>query len=782
MSQHRQADQKPVPRYKPYKGPAGGWGALISVAQAWLTSDNALKNLRIMLKTNQNGGFDCPGCAWGDSPEKGMVMFCENGAKAVNWEATKRRVDARFFAKHSVTSLLEQSDYWLEYQGRLTEPMSYDADTDCYKPISWDAAFALIAKHLNGLASPDQAEFYTSGRASNEAAYLYQLFVRAFGTNNFPDCSNMCHEASGVALSQSVGVGKGTVTFDDFEHADAIFVWGQNPGTNHPRMLEPLREAVKRGAQVVCINPLKERGLERFQHPQHAIEMLTNGDKPTNTAFFRPALGGDMAIMRGMAKFLLLWERDAQRTGAPAVFDHDFLNEHSANVLEYLAAIDDTPWEQIVEQSGLTLEEIEQAARMYAKGKNVIMCWAMGITQHRHSVATIQEIANLMLLRGNVGRPGAGLCPVRGHSNVQGDRTMGINERPPVAFLDSLERRFPFKVPRHNGHNVVEAIHAMAEGRAKVFIGLGGNFAQATPDSPRTFQALQNCDLTVQISTKLNRSHLTHGKDALILPCLGRTDIDIQTEGPQAVTVEDSFSMVHASNGQLHPLSNQMRSEPAILAGIAAATLGSHPVDWNWLVADYGRIRDLIAETIPGFKDFNERVKQPGGFYLGNSAGARKWSTASGRANFKPNTLPKDLVHERTRATGVLPDLIMQSMRSHDQYNTTIYGLDDRYRGVKGQRDVLFVNEADIIRLGFKPWQKADIVSLWDDGVQRRVKGFTLLAFDIPAGQAAAYYPEVNPLVPLESVGDGSHTPTSKFVAIRLEAASETGLIMARSA
>jgi molybdopterin-dependent oxidoreductase alpha subunit len=782
VSQHRQADQTPVPRYKPYKGPAGGWGALISVAQAWLTSDNALKNLRIMLKTNQNGGFDCPGCAWGDSPEKGMVMFCENGAKAVNWEATKRRVDAKFFAKHSVTSLLEQSDYWLEYQGRLTEPMSYDAETDRYKPISWDDAFALIAKHLNGLSSPDQAEFYTSGRASNEAAYLYQLFVRAYGTNNFPDCSNMCHEASGVALSQSVGVGKGTVTFDDFEHADAIFVWGQNPGTNHPRMLEPLREAVKRGAQVVCINPLKERGLERFQHPQHAIEMLTNGDKPTNTAFFRPALGGDMAIMRGMAKFLLLWERDAQKTGAPAVFDHDFLNEHSANVLEYLAAIDDTPWEQIVEQSGLSLVEIEQAARMYAKGKNVIMCWAMGITQHRHSVATIQEIANLMLLRGNVGRPGAGLCPVRGHSNVQGDRTMGINERPPVAFLDALERRFQFKVPRHNGHNVVEAIHAMAEGRAKVFIGLGGNFAQATPDSPRTFQALQNCDLTVQISTKLNRSHLTHGKDALILPCLGRTDIDIQTEGPQAVTVEDSFSMVHASNGQLQALSNQMRSEPAILAGIAAATLGSHPVDWNWLVADYRRIRELIAETIPGFKDFNEKIKNPGGFYLGNSAGARKWNTTSGRANFRPNALPKDLVHERTRATGVLPDLIMQSMRSHDQYNTTIYGLNDRYRGVKGQRDVLFVNEADIIRLGFKPGQKADIVSLWDDGVERRVKGFTLLAFDIPAGQAAAYYPEVNPLVPLESTGDGSHTPTSKFVAIRLEAASETGLIMARSA
>ena len=778
MSLHKEADTKPTPRYKPYKGAAGGWGALISVTHAWLTSDNALKNLRMMLKTNQNGGFDCPGCAWGDSPESGMVKFCENGAKAVNWEATKRRVDPSFFARYSVSALREQSDYWLEYQGRLTEPMVYDAETDRYKPISWEDAFFLIAKHLKALPNPNMAEFYTSGRASNEAAYLYQLFVRAYGTNNFPDCSNMCHEASGVALSQSVGVGKGTVTFDDFEHADAIFVWGQNPGTNHPRMLEPLREAVKRGAQVVCVNPLKERGLERFQNPQHPIEMLTNGDSPTNTAYFRPALGGDMALLRGMAKFLLQWERDAQAANAPSVFDHAFLNEHTQGVLDYLATIDDTPWEKIVEQSGLTLVEIEQSARMYAKGKNVIMCWAMGITQHRHSVATIQEIANLMLLRGNIGRPGAGLCPVRGHSNVQGVRTMGINERPPAFFLDALERRFQFKVPRENGHNVVEAIHAMAEGRAKVFIALGGNFAQATPDSARTVAALSNCDLTVQISTKLNRSHLSHGKEALILPCFGRTDIDIQANGPQAVTVEDSFSMVHASNGQLQPSSRHMRSEPAILAGIADATLGKQPVDWLWLVEDYSRIRELIADTIPGFKDFNQRLEHPGGFYLGNAAGARRWNTPTERANFKPNVLPLDLVHASVRSTGQLPDLIMQSMRSHDQYNTTIYGLDDRYRGVKGQRDVLFVNEADIIRLGFQPGQKVDIVSIWSDDHVRRVKNFTLLAFDIPAGQAAAYYPEVNPLVPLESVGDGSSTPTSKFVAIKLERAAESARIV----
>ena len=767
-----------APRYKPYNGAAAGWGALNSVTRAWLGSGNALKNIRMMLKTNQNGGFDCPGCAWGDSPESGMVKFCENGAKAVNWEATKRRVDAGFFARYSVSALREQSDYWLEYQGRLTDPMVYDAETDRYKPISWDAANALIARHLLNLTSPDQAEFYTSGRASNEAAYLYQLFVRAYGTNNFPDCSNMCHEASGVALSQSVGVGKGTVTFDDFEHADAIFVWGQNPGTNHPRMLEPLREAVKRGAQVVCVNPLKERGLERFQHPQHPIEMLTNGDRPTNTAYFRPALGGDMAMMRGMAKFLLQWERDAQASNGPAVFDHAFLNAHTVDVAQYLEAVDATSWEQIVEQSGVPLHEIEQAARMYVKGKKVIMCWAMGITQHRHSVATIQEIANLMLLRGNIGQPGAGLCPVRGHSNVQGDRTMGINERPPAFFLDALEKRFKFSVPRSNGHNVVEAIHAMNDGRSKVFIGLGGNFVQATPDSERTAQALRNCALTVQISTKLNRSHLVHGREALILPCLGRTDIDLQTEGAQAVTVEDSFSMVHASFGQLHPISNQMRSEPAIVAGFAAATLGNHPVDWNWLIGDYSRIRDLIADTIPGFTDFNQKLEHPGGFYLGNSAGARRWSTASGRANFKPNALPSDLLHDRVRASAHAPELILQTMRSHDQYNTTIYGLDDRYRGVTGQRDVVFVNEADIVRLGYQPGQKVDVISVWEDGHERRVKGFTLLPFDIPAGQAAAYYPETNPLVPLESVGEGSHTPTSKFVAIRFERAAQTARIL----
>lgn len=763
---------------KAYPGPAAGWGALKAVTKSWLGSENAFRNLRAMLKTNQNGGFDCPGCAWGESPESGMVNFCENGAKAVNWESTSRLVDPDFFAKYSVSELAKQTDYWLEYQGRLSHPMRYDSETDHYVEISWDDAFTMVGRHLNALASPDEAEFYTSGRASNEAAYIYQLFVRAFGTNNFPDCSNMCHEASGIGMSDTIGVGKGTVVFKDLELADAIFVIGQNPGTNHPRMLEPLREAVKRGAQVICLNPLKERGLERFQHPQHPIEMLSNGSEPTSSAYFRPALGGDMAVFRGMAKFLLQWECEAQALGKAPVFDHDFIREHTTGVDAYLNVVDRTSWKHITQQSGLELDEIEVLARMYRRAERVVMCWAMGLTQHRHSVPTIQEVVNLQLLRGNVGKPGAGLSPVRGHSNVQGDRTMGIDEQPPEFLLDALEKRFQFKVPREHGHNAVLAIKAMEEKRAKVFIGLGGNFAQATPDTPRTHDALRNCELTVHIATKLNRSHLVTGRDALILPCLGRTEIDIQANGPQGVTVEDTFSMVHLSYGQLKARSPSLRSEPAILAGIAKATLGNFPIDWDWAIADYSHIRDLIADTIPGFENFNQRLQHPGGFYLGNTAARREWNTASGKAQFAAPALPDQLVNENVIQRGDAPDLILQTLRSHDQYNTTLYGLDDRYRGVFGMRDVVFVNAEDIRRLGYEPGDKVDLVTLWDDGLERRVSGFELVAYDMPTGQAAAYYPETNPLVPLDSYGDRTFTPTSKFVAIKLEKAKPSSVIL----
>lgn len=764
---------------KEYPGPAAGWGALKAVTKSWLGSENGFRNLRAMLKTNQNGGFDCPGCAWGESPENGMVNFCENGAKAVNWEATSRLVDPEFFAQYSVSELSKQTDYWLEYQGRLSHPMRYDAQTDHYVEISWEDAFALVGKHLNALKSPDEAEFYTSGRASNEAAFLYQLFVRAFGTNNFPDCSNMCHEASAIGMFDSIGVGKGTVVFKDLELADAIFVIGQNPGTNHPRMLEPLREAVKRGAQVICLNPLKERGLERFQNPQYPIEMLSNGSEPTSSAYFRPALGGDMAVFRGMAKFLLQWDRQAQAQGDAPVLDHDFIREHTNGIEEYLSAVEQTSWEHITQQSGLSLEEIEVLARMYRRAERVVMCWAMGLTQHRHSVCTIQEVVNLQLLRGNVGKPGAGLSPVRGHSNVQGDRTMGINEKPPQFLLDALEKRFQFKVPRTHGHNAVLAIKAMEEKRAKVFVGLGGNFAQATPDTPRTHAAMRNCELTVHIATKLNRSHLVTGRDALILPCLGRTEIDMQANGPQGVTVEDTFSMVHLSYGQLKPRSPHLRSEAAILAGIAKATLGNFPIDWDWAIADYSHIRDLIADTISGFQNFNQRVQNPGGFYLGNSAARREWNTVSGKAQFSATTLPEQLVNDNVTQRGDKPDLILQTLRSHDQYNTTLYGLDDRYRGVFGRRDVVFANEEDIRRLGFKPGDRVDLVTLWDDGLERRVNGFELVAYDVPAGQAAAYYPETNPLVPLDSYGERTFTPTSKFVAIKLEKAKPSILIPA---
>lgn len=760
--------------YKPYDGPAAGWGALVSVTRNWLGSKNAIKNIRAMLKTNQDHGLDCPGCAWGETPEKGFIKFCENGAKAVNWEATSRRVDPKFFAKHSNADLLTHNDWWLESQGRITHPMQYNPDTDHYESVTWQHAFETVAAHLNALESPNEAEFYTSGRASNEAAFLYQLFVRAYGTNNFPDCSNMCHEASGIGMGESLGVGKGTVTYEDFAASDAIFVIGQNPGTNHPRMLEPLREAVKRGAQVVCFNPLKERGLERFQHPQNPLEMLTNDSEPTTSAYFRPALGGDMAVMRGMAKYLLQWEREALQQDKPAVFDREFIQQHTDGLHDYLAELDNTDWQQIEQQSGLTLAEIEMAATMYHKAERVIMCWAMGVTQHQHSVATVQEIVNLQLLRGNIGRDGAGLSPVRGHSNVQGDRTMGIDEQPPEWLLDAIEKRFKFKVPREHGHTAVKAIAAMERSEAKVFFGLGGNFVQAAPDTPRTYAAMQNCELTVHISTKLNRSHLITGKKALILPCIGRTEIDFQKSGKQGVTVEDTFSMVHISFGQLKPFSPLLRSEASIIAGLANATLGKHPVDWEWLVEDYGRIRDLIAETIPGFTDFNAKVDQPGGFYLGNPAAERRFQTETTKAGFKANVLPASLLNPAITARGEQPDLILQTMRSHDQYNTTVYSMNDRYRGVYGMRDVVFANESDIRRLGFEPGQKVDVVSLWEDGKARRVSAFTLLSYDIPQGQAAAYYPETNPLVPLESVGEKTFTPTSKFIAIKLEASSDS--------
>lgn len=752
------------PSIKPYRGAAGGWGSLEATTRYVFDSKQALKNLRNLMRVNKARGFDCPGCAWGDDNHS-TFSFCENGAKAVSWEATRNAVEPAFFAAHSVSTLREQSDYFLEYQGRLTHPMRYDAKTDRYQPITWPDALKLIASHIQAMDNPNQIELYTSGRASNEASYLYQLFGRMLGTSNFPDCSNMCHEASGVGLKQSIGVGKGTIRMDDFEQADAIFVFGQNPGTNHPRMLHSLKHAASRGARIVSFNTLRERGLERFTDPQNPIQMLTPKSSPISSAYFQPNLGGDMAAVRGMVKALLETHRQRLAANETGLFDQSFIDRHCVGIEDYLAQVDATSWQQITTQSGLSETQLRHAATIYQGAERVICTWAMGVTQHKHSVPTVREITNLQLLFGQLGKPGAGLCPVRGHSNVQGNRTMGIDEKAPKALLDSLEQHFGFSPRREMGHNTVEAIEAMLRGEVKVLIALGGNLAAAAPDTERTAQALRRCDLTVHISTKLNRSHLITGKDALILPTLGRTELDMQASGPQYITVEDSFSMVHASEGIGKPLADTQRSETAIVCGIADAVLGNQQLDWLELADDYSLIRQHIQATIPGFDDFNQRCELPGGFYLGNAAAELRFATQSGKAEFCAAPLPDTLFPQIGAEKA---PFVLQTLRSHDQYNTTIYGLDDRYRGVYGQREVLFIHPEDLADLGLQDGELVEIETLWNDGITRKVSGFKLVSYDIPRGNLAAYYPETNPLVPLASFGDGTGTPTSKSVPVAI--------------
>lgn len=752
-----------------YKGPAGGWGALASVKNTLLAQGIPVKGAKTLLSANQPDGFDCPGCAWPDRNHHSAFEFCENGVKAVAAEATARRAGPELFARHTVTELAAQSDFWLEDLGRLTHPMQYDAASDRYRPIAWDDAFALIARHLNALADPNQAIFYTSGRTSNEAAFLYQLFVRQFGTNNFPDCSNMCHEPSGSAMRPQIGVGKGTVTLQDFEHADAIFIFGQNPGTNHPRMLGELRAAHRRGARIVSFNPLRERGLERFADPQDKLEMATFGSTPISTHYLQLRVGGDLAAVKGMMKHVV--EQEDARGG---VLDHAFIAAHTTGFEAFAADLRAEPWALLEQESGLTEAQMRSAGDVYIGADRVIACWGMGITQHMHSVATIQTLVNLLMLRGNLGREGAGACPVRGHSNVQGDRTMGIWEKPPAALLDRLGEVYGFAPPRAHGVDTVEAIRQMLDGQGKVFFALGGNFAAATPDTYQTWKALRRCHLTVHVATKLNRSHLVHGREALILPCLGRTEIDLQAAGPQGVTVEDSMSMVHVSVGINPPASAQLLSEPAIVACLAAATLGARShVPWLWLVEDYARIRDEIEKIFPDFHGFNARVAQHGGFRLRNTASERIWATDSGKAAFTVNPVPRDTPTHRARARHA--DSIVFTLlttRSHDQYNTTIYGMDDRYRGVYGQRRVVFIHAEDIRALGLKDGDPVDIHTAWDDGQQRRADGFRLVAYDIPRGNLAAYYPETNPLVPLSAVALAAGTPTSKSIPVLLTPAA----------
>lgn len=744
---------------------AGGWGALKSVGKRLLESGAPFSNAKALFKTNQPDGFDCPGCAWGDPEHGSSFEFCENGVKAVSWEATEARVSPGFFATHTVSALSGWSDYELEKQGRLTNPLRYDRTTDRYLPVSWDEAFSQIGSILRGLDHPDRAEFYTSGRASNEAAFLYQLMVRLYGTNNFPDCSNMCHEASGVGLKASIGVGKGTVLLEDFEKTDAVLVIGQNPGTNHPRMLGDLRRAALRGARIAVFNPIREKGLQRFADPQDKLEMITGGNTKIATNYYQPRQGGDMAAIRGISKVVFAEDATARAQGKPAIIDYDFLAEHTLEFEAYRAAVEATSWDAILDQSGLTREEIEEAASIYMNADSVIATWAMGVTQHKHSVLIVREITNLMLLRGNVGRPGAGLCPVRGHSNVQGDRTVGIDEKAPAALLDALEKELGVSMPRKQGHNTVEAIGAMLSGKADVFIALGGNFLRAAPDSPLIVEAFKKQKLTVNIATKLNHSHLVPGETSFILPCLGRTEIDRNSKGsPQIVTVEDSMSMVHGSGGINEPASPELRSEIAIVAGIAEATLGNDLVKWKELADDYDLIRNMIERVIPGFDDFNARVRVPRGFHLRNAASQREWLTPQHKAMFYAGPLPERTEHQEALARDDI--FVLQTLRSHDQYNTTIYGLDDRYRGVYGERQVIFMNPKDMAKIGAHAKQRVDVIGQYEDGVQRIARNFRLVPYNIPQGSVGGYYPELNVLVPLHSYGEGSFTPTSKSVLV----------------
>lgn len=743
-----------------YDKPAAGLDALASSLKHILHEKAMAPGTRALLRMNKPGGFDCPGCAWPDPKDPSVFEFCENGVKAIAAEATTKRITRDFFKQYSISQLLEKDGYWLEQQGRLTEPVLYNPLTDKYGPVTWEQAFYLIGKNIQNLSHPDEAVFYTSGRTSNEAAFLYQLFARELGTNNLPDCSNMCHESSGVALNESIGTGKGTVSLEDFQEADAIFIFGQNPGTNHPRMLTDLAKARKRGCEIISFNPLREKGLESFSDPKKVVSAVFNKGSAVSSLYLQPLIGGDLAVLKGLMKIVL--EAEAK---FPGQLDLEFIVNHTSGFDDLKRDIEDTTWESIIEQSGLSLEEITTAANIYLKSKNTIACWAMGLTQHKHAVVTIQQLVNLMLLKGNIGRRGAGLCPVRGHSNVQGDRTMGIVENPGGEFLQALESVFGFKPPRRPGYNTVEAIKAMREGKVKVFIGMGGNFASATPDTTYTEAALRNCQLTVHVSTKLNRSHLVTGKQALILPCLGRTEADLQNNIPQKVTVEDSMSMVHASEGKNEPASKYLLSEPAIVASMAIASLPGTKIDWARLVQDYDNIRNTIESIFPAFKNFNFRIKEPGGFYLGNSARDRHWLTLTGKARFVTAPLPKFELGKG--------ELRLMTLRSHDQYNTTIYGLNDRYRGITGERKVIFMNHKDIADRGFNTGDRVDIVSISSDAVRRVARAFKVTPYDLPNGCAASYFPEINTLIPLDSTADRSHTPTSKFIVVKLERSLE---------
>ena len=716
--------------------------------------------MRVLSHMNQTDGFDCPGCAWPDPDDRAaLTEFCENGAKAAAWETTRKRLDWKFFQRYSIDELAQKSDLWLGQQGRFTQPLMLRPGSRFYEPISYAEAFARVASALRGLASPNQAIFYTSGRTSNEAAFLYQLFVRSFGTNNLPDCSNMCHESSGVGLGQTVGIGKGSVTLDDVHEADTIIVMGQNPGTNHPRMLTALQKAKKTGAKIIAINPLPEAGLMGFVNPKSPVQVLSGGTQIADL-FLQVQINGDVALMKAL--MCLLLEEEARAPGT--VLDGDFISLHTEGFAELQTHLQAQDVDDLLAAAGIARADLEEAVRIILHSRKTIVCWAMGLTQHKNGVGNVREIVNFLLMRGSIGIPGAGTCPVRGHSNVQGDRTMGIHDRPKKAFLDRIQEVFGFDPPREHGFNTVEAIQAMLDGRAKLFFAMGGNFLQASPDTQRTAKALQSCDMLVHVSTKLNRSHLLHNKWSIILPCLARSEIDSQAYGEQFVTVENSMGVIHSSQGRLKPAHSGLYSEPAIVAWLAEKVLGpENPVSWCWLIEDYDRIRDLIARTIPHFENFNKRVRKPGGFHLYNGARERKFNTDGGKAKFTINPAPDLSLPEGTYR--------MMTMRTHDQYNTTVYGNDDRYRGIQGGRRVVFMNEEDMREANIAAGSLVDITN--DFGGKKRVAPrFTAIPYPIPSRCVGAYFPEANVLVPLEKFAEGSFTPASKDVIVRLAPSS----------
>jgi molybdopterin-dependent oxidoreductase alpha subunit len=755
------------PESRATQAPAGGWGALNAVETHLKRQDVLLRGNRALLSMNKPGGFDCPSCAWGDPTPPHSFEYCENGAKAVAWEATRKRTTPEFFARHTVEELRTWTDHELEGEGRLTTPMRYDPQTDKYHPVSWADAFRDIGRTLQGL-DPQRVEFYTSGHASNEAAFLWQLFGRLFDTNNFPDCSNMCHETTTVALPESIGVGKGTTNLDDLDKCDAIFIFGHNPGTNAPRMMGHLHAMAGRGVPIVSFNPLKERALVAFANPQSAVEMLTRSGQKISSQYHQVRTGGDIAAVQGMCKVIIAADDAAKASGGTRVIDVDFVEQHTHGFEAFADYVRALPWERIEHYSGLSRAEISSAAEVYMKAERVIFAWGMGITQHRRGGDAMQQLINMLLLRGNIGKPGAGPFPIRGHSNVQGDRTMGIYQKPSEEFLKQLGKVFGFEPPRAPGHDVAECCEAILREEVDAFLALGGNFFRAIPDIDRVGACVPKVKLTVYMATKLNRSHLTHGQDSYILPVIGRTERDLQNGKPQTITVEDTFSMVHGSTGLLTPASEELRSEIAIVAGLAKATVGGRgDVDWDAMVGDYALIRDKIEETFPDqFSDYNRRIETPGGFRLYNAAGERVWNTPTGKANF----LFKDGLIDEDDDAPENPHLQVMTLRSHDQFNTTVYSNNDRYRGIFNERMVVFMNARDIEALKLHEGAQVQFTAVTNDGIARSVSGFRVVAFDVPPGCCAAYYPETNGLLALSHRDERSNTPAAKSVPVTITA------------